>query len=119
MGFGHRVYKAGDVRARVLKDYAARAAVLAGDSRWEETAAIIEGLLEREKHLFPNLDWPAGRLYHSLGLAVPLYTPFFVASRITGWSAHVIEQAEHNRIMSPRGLYNGAADRTVPSLEAR
>jgi citrate synthase len=119
MGFGHRVYKTGDVRARVLKDYAWKAAERAGDIQWEEAAAIIEGVLEQEKHLFPNLDWPAGRLYHALGLEVPLYTPFFVASRVTGWSAHVIEQAEHNRIMRPRGLYTGPEERHVVPLEAR
>ncbi len=79
MGFGHRVYKTGDVRAQVLKDYAHKAAALAGQTKWEESAAIIEDVLAKEKNLFPNLDWPAGRLYHALGLEVPLYTPFFVA----------------------------------------
>ena len=113
MGFGHRVYKAGDVRARVLKGYAQKAAVLAGQTQWEDAAAIIERVLEKEKNLFPNLDWPAGRLYHALGLEVPLYTPFFVASRVTGWSAHIIEQLEHNRIMRPRGLYTGPGERSA------
>jgi citrate synthase len=119
MGFGHRVYKTGDVRARVLKEYARQAAELAGQTQWEEAAAIIERVLEKEKHLFPNLDWPAGRLYHALGLEVPLYTPFFVASRITGWCAHVIEQLEHNRIMRPRGLYTGPDERHVVPLDSR
>jgi 2-methylcitrate synthase/citrate synthase II len=119
MGFGHRVYKTGDVRARVLKDYARKAAELAGQTQWEEAAAIIEDMLAKEKNLFPNLDWPAGRLYHALGLEVPLYTPFFVASRITGWSAHVIEQLEHNRIMRPRGLYTGPEERPVVPLDRR
>jgi 2-methylcitrate synthase/citrate synthase II len=119
MGFGHRVYKAGDVRARVLKDYAAKAAALTGQTKWEEAAAIIEEVLAKEKNLFPNLDWPAGRLYHALGLEVPLYTPFFVASRITGWSAHIIEQLEHNRLMRPRGLYTGPEERAVVPLAQR
>src|SRR5205823_13042364 len=66
MGFGHRVYKTGDVRARVLKGYASRAATQAGHAQWEQAAAVIEGVLEKEKNLFPNLDWPAGRLYHAL-----------------------------------------------------
>lgn len=92
MGFGHRVYKAGDVRARILKDYAQKAAKATGQLAWEETAAIIENVMAAEKKLYPNLDWPAGRLYHAMGLAVPLYTPIFVMSRITGWCAHVIEQ---------------------------
>jgi citrate synthase len=119
MGFGHRVYKTGDVRAGILKEYARQAADKTGNAKWEETAAIIERVLADEKHLFPNLDWPAGRLYHALGLEVPLYTPFFVASRVTGWCAHVIEQAEHNRIIRPRGRYTGPDERHVVSIERR
>ena len=119
MGFGHRIYKTGDVRARVLKAYAQKAAELAGQTRWEQTAQVFETLLEKEKNLHPNLDWPAGRLYHALGLEVPLYTPFFVASRVTGWSAHVIEQMENNRIMRPRARYTGAEERAVVPLEKR
>ena len=92
MGFGHRVYKHGDVRAGILKQYAQEAAARAGTSAWETAAEKIEQVLAAEKNLFPNLDWPAGRLYHALGLDVPLYTPFFVASRVTGWSAHVSRQ---------------------------
>jgi citrate synthase len=119
MGFGHRVYKAGDVRAGVLKEYARRAAEAAGDTRWEAAAAVIERVLEQEKHLFPNLDWPAGRLYHALGLEVPLYTPIFVAARVTGWSAHVIEQMEHNRLIRPRARYTGPDVRRVVPLAQR
>jgi citrate synthase len=107
MGFGHRVYKAGDVRAGILKPYARQAAEAAGVVHWEETAEIIERILGEEKHLFPNLDWPAGRLYYALGLEVPLYTPIFVMSRVAGWSAHFIEQHEHNRLIRPRSRYTG------------
>jgi citrate synthase len=110
MGFGHRVYKAGDVRAKILKEYAAQAA---GETQWEEAAEIIERVMEQEKKLFPNLDWPAGRLYHAMGLEVPLYTPIFVMSRITGWCAHIIEQKSANRIIRPRGRYTGPAKRAV------
>jgi 2-methylcitrate synthase/citrate synthase II len=113
MGFGHRVYKHGDVRAGILKNYSRQAAERTGNTKWEESAAIIERVLAEEKNLFPNLDWPAGRLYHALGLEVPLYTPFFVASRITGWCAHVIEQADHNRIIRPRARYTGPDERHV------
>jgi citrate synthase len=114
MGFGHRVYKTGDVRARVLKEYASQAAARAGQAKWEEAAEIIEKILAQEKNLFPNLDWPAGRLYHAMGLETPLYTPIFVASRVTGWSAHVIEQLDNNRIIRPRARYTGPEERTVP-----
>ncbi len=119
MGFGHRVYKAGDVRARVLKQYAKQAAQRAGTSQWETAAEIIEKVMETEKNLFPNLDWPAGRLYHAMGLEVPLYTPFFVASRVTGWAAHVIEQLEHNRIIRPRSRYTGPDEKHVKPIAER
>jgi citrate synthase len=119
MGFGHRVYKTGDVRARILKDYAARAAAVVGQTKWEEAAEVVERVLEKEKSLFPNLDWPAGRLYHALGLEVPLYTPFFVASRVAGWAAHVIEQAENNRLIRPRARYTGPDVRAVKPSPAK
>jgi citrate synthase len=119
MGFGHRVYKAGDVRAGILKAYARRAAEGAGQTQWEEAAEIIEGVMAAEKNLHPNLDWPAGRLYHAMGLEVPLYTPIFVMARIAGWSAHVIEQLAHNRIIRPRSRYTGPAMRPVKLLAER
>jgi citrate synthase len=119
MGFGHRVYKTGDVRARILKPYARKAAEAAGVVYWEETAEIIERILGEEKHLFPNLDWPAGRLYYALGLEIPLYTPIFVMSRVAGWSAHFIEQHEHNRLIRPRSRYTGPEVRNVLPLGQR
>jgi 2-methylcitrate synthase/citrate synthase II len=119
MGFGHRVYKAGDVRAKVLKDYAHKAAEEAGETKWEATAHVIEGVLEKEKHLFPNLDWPAGRLYHAMGLEIPLYTPFFVSSRITGWCAHIMEQLANNRLIRPRARYTGPELRPVTPIAQR
>jgi citrate synthase len=119
MGFGHRVYKAGDVRAGILKAYARKAAESAGQTAWEETAEIIERVMAAEKNLHPNLDWPAGRLYHAMGLEVPLYTPIFVMSRVAGWSAHVMEQLAHNRIIRPRSRYTGPAMRPVKPLAER
>src|SRR5205823_3329 len=116
MGFGHRVYKAGDVRAGILKEYARKAAEASGLTKWEETAAVFERVLGSEKNLHPNLDWPAGRLYHALGLEVPLYTPIFVMSRVAGWSAHVIEQSANNRLIRPRARYVGPERRTVKPL---
>jgi citrate synthase len=119
MGFGHRVYKAGDVRAGILKEYARRATAAAGLSEWEEAAEAIERVLAAEKNLHPNLDWPAGRLYHALGLEVPLFTPIFVMARVAGWSAHVMEQSEHNRLIRPRARYTGPAVRSVRPLAQR
>ena len=119
MGFGHRVYKAGDVRAGILREYARKAPEAAGSLQWEETTEVIERVRQTEKKLLPNLDWPAGRLYHALGLEVPLYTPIFVMSRITGWSAHIMEQAANNRLIRPRGRYTGPARRAVKPLAER
>jgi citrate synthase len=119
MGFGHRVYKTGDIRAKVLRDYARKAAERTGQMKWEETADIIERVMEAEKKLLPNLDWPAGRLYHALDLEIPIYTPIFVMSRITGWSAHIIEQLANNRLIRPRGRYTGPALKTVVPIGER
>lgn len=119
MGFGHRVYKAGDVRAGILKEYARKAAEAANLVQWEETAEIFERILATEKNLHPNLDWPAGRLYNALGLEIPLYTPIFVMSRVAGWAAHVIEQSEKNRLIRPRALYTGPDRRSVKPIGER
>ena len=119
MGFGHRVYKAGDVRAGILKEYARSAAKMAGDLQWENTADAIERVMAAEKKMYPNLDWPAGRLYHALGLEIPIYTPIFALSRVSGWSAHVIEQLGNNRLIRPRSLYTGPGTRQVKPLMDR
>jgi len=119
MGFGHRVYKTGDVRARILKVQARQAAEATGQTKLEQTAEVIEKVMEREKKLLPNLDWPIGRLYHAMGLEVSLNTPIFVMSRVVGWSAHVIEQLNNNRLIRPRARYTGPAVRTVKPLASR
>jgi citrate synthase len=119
MGFGHRVYKAGDVRAGILKEYARRAAVAAGDTKWEDTAEVIEQVMASEKSMYPNLDWPAGRLYHAMKLEIPLYTPIFAMARISGWAAHIIEQLDNNRLIRPRALYTGPARREIKPISER
>lgn len=119
MGFGHRVYKTGDPRAVYLKQLCAELAVEAGKEDMEETADIIQRVVAEEKNLPPNLDWPSARLYHYLGLDVPLYTPLFVLSRVVGWSAHVIEQLDNNRLIRPRARYTGPAARLWVPLENR
>ncbi|MBY0514274.1 MAG: citrate synthase [Gemmataceae bacterium] len=119
MGFGHRVYKAGDVRAGILKTYARAAAEAADTVHLEDTAEVIERVMAAEKNMYPNLDWPAGRLYHAMKLEIPLYTPIFAMSRITGWAAHVIEQLDNNRLIRPRALYKGPDRRPVKPLAER
>lgn len=119
MGFGHRVYKDGDPRAVILKEYCRELAEVVGRSDLEETADVIERVVREEKGLPPNLDWPSARLYHYLGLEVELYTPLFVASRVAGWTAHVIEQSENNRLIRPRSRYIGQEKRKYIPLEQR
>ncbi|MCS6978070.1 MAG: citrate synthase [Gemmatales bacterium] len=119
MGFGHRVYKTGDVRAKILKQYARQLAEATRQTHFESMAEEIEQIMEQEKNLMPNLDWPAGRLYHYMGLEIPLYTPIFVMSRVAGWSAHVIEQLDNNRLIRPRARYIGPELRSVVPLEQR
>ncbi len=107
MGFGHRVYKDGDPRAVYLKKLTATVAAETGHDDMERMADIIESIVWAEKRIPPNVDWPCARLYHYFGLPADLYTPLFVVARIIGWSAHIIEQLDHNRIMRPRGIYKG------------
>ena len=119
MGFGHRVYKKVDPRSEIVNRYCRTMAQARGDTTLEETAEIIERIVKTEKGLPANVDWPIGRLYHYLGLEIELYTPLFVASRIAGWAAHVIEQHDNNRIFRPMGLYVGPATRKVVPLAQR
>jgi citrate synthase len=119
MGFGHRVYKTGDVRAGILKEWAAKLAASTNNTKWEAMADLIEEAMAREKTMHPNLDWPAGRLYHCMGLEVQLYTPIFVMSRVAGWSAHVIEQLDNNRLIRPRARYTGPEVRPVKAVAER
>jgi 2-methylcitrate synthase/citrate synthase II len=115
MGFGHRVVKKGDARVPILHAAGAELARSHGDTRWLDIAEIIQGTVDREKGLKPNVDFPCGWVYYILGLTVDLYTPIFVAARMVGWCAHILEQLDNNRIMRPRGLYVGSAPRSIPS----
>ena len=119
MGFGHRVYKTGDPRARILKTHCATLAAEVGDDRWERTAEPIERAVTDQKQLPPNVDWPSARLYHYMGLEIHLYTPIFAMARVAGWAAHIIEQLDHNRLMRPRARYVGPPVRPVPPIAAR
>jgi 2-methylcitrate synthase/citrate synthase II len=112
MGFGHRVYKNGDPRAVYLKRLTAAVAAELGQEELEQTAEIIEQIVWSEKRIPPNVDWPCARLYHYLGLPADLFTPLFVVARVVGWSAHIIEQLDNNRIFRPRAIYTGPEVRT-------
>jgi citrate synthase len=120
MGFGHRVYKDGDVRAKLL------GAMCREMARDDASAEALEALADRverimleRKGLKPNLDWPAARVYHALGLPVKVFTPIFVVARTSGWTAHVIEQIDDNRIIRPLSLYSGPAPRDYVPLASR
>ena len=119
MGFGHRFYKEGDPRAVYLKKLTAAVATETGHEDMERMADIIETVVRNEKKLPPNVDWPCARLYHYLGLPVDLYTPLFVVARVVGWSAHVIEQLDNNRLIRPRAIYKGPALRKWRPIESR
>jgi citrate synthase len=119
MGFGHRVYKTGDPRARYLKTLCGELAVETGHEPMEKMAAVIEDIVVEEKALPPNLDWPSARLYHYMNLPVDLYTPLFVVSRVSGWAAHVIEQLDNNRLIRPRARYTGKEGLSYVPLSER
>jgi 2-methylcitrate synthase/citrate synthase II len=119
MGFGHRVYKDGDPRAVILREHCRKLAEESGSTELEQIADTIESHVRAEKGLPPNLDWPSARLYHYMGLPVELYTPLFVASRVVGWAAHVIEQTENNRLIRPRSNYTGPKERKFAALRER
>jgi citrate synthase len=119
MGFGHRVYKDGDPRATLLRPLCQKLAAQTGNTDMETIADTIEHVVRTEKKLPPNADWPSARLYYYLGLPVELYTPLFVVSRVSGWSAHVIEQLDNNRLIRPRAKYVGAPARHFVPMDER
>jgi 2-methylcitrate synthase/citrate synthase II len=119
MGFGHRVYKTGDPRAAYLRTLCGELAAETGNQDMEKMADTIESIVRSEKGLPPNLDWPSARLYYYMGLDIDLYTPLFVVSRVAGWSAHVIEQLDNNRLIRPRANYTGPAPRKWSAIDKR
>jgi 2-methylcitrate synthase/citrate synthase II len=109
MGFGHRVYKNGDHRAPILHGLGRRLATQKGDSfvRLFELGEIVQKIMLDKKNIHPNVDFPCGMTYFTMGIPVPQYTPIFVASRITGWAAHIMEQHANNRLIRPIAKYVG------------
>jgi len=119
MGFGHRVYKEGDVRARLLGAMCRDMVRGTPGEALEDLADRVERIMLDRKSLRPNLDWPAARVYHALGLPVKVFTPIFVVARMSGWTAHVIEQVGDNRLIRPTSIYAGPAPRDYVALAAR
>ena len=110
MGFGHRVYKNGDHRAGILKDWGLKYVEAENPEarKWFDMGEEVQQIMLDQKNIFPNVDYPCGMTYFAMGIPVPQYTPIFVASRISGWCAHVMEQHENNRIIRPLANYTGA-----------
>jgi len=115
MGFGHRVYKNGDHRARILERELRKLADQLGQQKWMGIYDAIKEPMVNDKKIFPNVDYPCGLTYYLLDLPLDLYTPIFVASRVTGWCAHIIEQTQDNRIYRPLSIYTGPKERPVPA----
>ncbi len=119
MGFGHRVYKQGDSRVPTMKASLEDLTEWSGDTKWLEIYEVLEGIFVGEKNIFPNLDFPSGPAYYLMGFPINLYTPIFVMSRITGWSAHFLEQNASNALIRPLSAYSGRAQRKVPAMAKR
>jgi citrate synthase len=106
-GFGHRVYRTEDPRATHLRRMSKEIGEKAGNTKWFEMSQRIERIVTGEKKLYPNVDFYSASTYYMLGIAIDLFTPIFAVSRISGWSAHVLEQYANNRLIRPRADYIG------------
>ena len=106
-GFGHRVYRTEDPRATHLRRMSEELGKRAGNTRWFEMSRRIEQLVTGEKKLYPNVDFYSASTYYTLGIAIDLFTPIFAVSRISGWTAHCLEQYANNRLIRPRTDYIG------------
>jgi len=107
MGFGHRVYKNGDPRAKILRGMSELLGNNSGQPQWYEISKIIDETVQSEKGLLPNVDFYSATVYYSMGIPLDLYTPIFATSRISGWLAHILEQYSNNRIYRPRAEWTG------------
>jgi citrate synthase len=106
-GFGHRVYRTEDPRATHLRRFSKTLGEKAGEPQWFQMSQRIEALVTAEKKLYPNVDFYSASVFYSLGIPIDLYTPIFAVSRISGWTAHVLEQYANNRLIRPRTDYIG------------
>jgi 2-methylcitrate synthase/citrate synthase II len=119
IGFGHRVYKKGDSRVPTMTKYYYKTAEFYKNEKLPKISKILEETMIKEKNIFPNLDFPSGPTYYLMGFDVDFFTPIFVITRITGWSAHVNEQLKDNRLIRPLSKYTGKQYRKVININSR
>ena len=119
MGFGHRVYKDGDPRAKILRAMSEEICRETGLGRYYDMSVRIDEVMQREKALLPNVDFYSATVYHAMGIPTDLFTPVFAMSRVAGWCAHVLEQYSKNRIYRPRGKYVGPVGLEYTPIDRR
>jgi citrate synthase len=119
MGFGHRVYKHGDSRSKVLHKLCDEIGQHLGQTHWVKIGEALEKTMDKEKGLYSNADLYAAPVFYMLGIPSDLNTPIFACSRASGWCAHVIEQHDKNRLIRPRGIYTGPGPRPFKPLAQR
>ena len=119
MGFGHRVYRSGDSRVPTMKKYFLKVAELMKNTKYPKMYEILEKVMLERKNIHPNVDYPCGPTYHLMGIDTDFFTPVFVMARITGWSAHIMEQHAANKLIRPLSKYKGSDHRKVLALNVR
>jgi citrate synthase len=124
MGFGHRVYRTLDPRAPILRRLAEQLLTHGGDTRWLEISEQIQTTMREEmdrkgKKIYPNVDFFSASVYYTLGIPMDLFTNLFACARMSGWTAHVIEQLRDNRLIRPKASYVGPRDLTVTPIDQR
>jgi citrate synthase len=119
MGFGHRVYKNGDPRAKILRQMSDQLTKKLGQHHWFEMSDLIDDTMQNKKGLLPNVDFYSATVYYAMGIPIDLYTPIFAASRVSGWLAHIFEQWTNNRIYRPRGKWTGKEGLNWAPVEKR
>jgi 2-methylcitrate synthase len=119
MGFGHRVYKSGDSRVPTMKKYFLKVSKIKKDKKFHKIYDTVEKVMIKRKGIYPNMDFPTGPAYHLMGFDIDFFTPIFVIARITGWTAHIMEQHASNKLIRPLSKYSGEKHRKVVLINQR
>ncbi len=119
MGFGHRVYKHGDPRAKILSQMSELLTKKVGQPEYYQMSKILDDVMQQQKGLLPNVDFYSATVYYAMGIPIDIYTPIFAVSRVAGWCAHVLEQYSNNRIYRPRGEWIGPTGLKYVAVDKR